>query len=181
MNRLGVCVIGAIALFGCSGIELSTQKNPNADLARLRTFDWQRPRPGGSPNSIIDSQIEQSLQADLARIGLQPVRKGESPDFLISYNTSVLSIVTQGGGAAVGFGTTLNRHVGVGVTAPLATQVRTQERGSLAVSFVDPQKNEEIWHATATASIDRSNRDIRTIQTAVQKMVREFESSRGTA
>src|SRR5690242_5600326 len=102
MNNRITCVLG-ITIFwtlvssmtSCSGIQVATQKDPNAELASLRTYEWQRPRPGGPSNSIIDTQIEKSVQFELSRIGVEPAFEGKQPDFIISYNASVLNIVTQ--------------------------------------------------------------------------------------
>lgn len=168
-------------MVSCSNIQVTSQKAPNADLASLRTFEWQRPQPGGQANSIIDAQIEKSVQSNLAQIGVVPATPGERPDFLISYNTSVMNIVTQRSAGGVGVGMGVSPNMGVGVSAPIGNQIQTSEQGTLALSFIDPQKNQEIWHAAATASIDRTNRDVEKIQSAVQKMIGKFEDAREKA
>jgi hypothetical protein len=143
---LGVAVLCmglGMGLAGCSSIQVSSQQHPNADLASLRTFEWQRPRPGGPTNSIIDAQIENAVAANLGQIGVKPVPEGGHPDFIISYNTSVLSIVGPGSSASVGMGMGMgsgrgagvSRSVGVGFSAPIAAQPSTQERGTVALSF----------------------------------------------
>jgi len=176
-----ICSALAVGMIGCSGIQVASQKDPNADLASLRTFEWKRPQPGGAANSIIDSQIEKSVKSNLAQIGVEKAPEGKKPDFLISYNTSVLGIVSQRPVGGVGVGTRMSRHVGVGISAPIGVQTQTSEQGTVAISFIDPEKNQEVWHATATTSIDRSNRDVKRIQDAVQKMIREFEDARANA
>jgi hypothetical protein len=166
---------------GCSGIQVTSQEKPGADLAGLRTFEWQRPEPGGQVNSIIDTQIERTVASELARIGVTPAPKGNHPDFIISYNTSVLNIVSQGSAAGVGVGMGLSHNVGVGFSAPIGVRTQTTEQGTLAISFIDPEKNVELWHATATTDIDRTNRDVQRIQDAIQRMILEFHRARGTA
>lgn len=182
LRSIGVCALAFAFLAGCSSINVTSQKNPSADLASLRTFDFTPSQTGSqATHSIVDSQIRNSVKSDLAGVGVTPAPQGASPDFLVVYSTSVVNIATTGSRGGVGVGLGVTPNVGVGVSAPVGTRTTIEQEGNLTLSFIDPRSNQEIWRSTATASLDGSNQDIQKIQDAVSKMIRDFQGARGRA
>ncbi|MFL5811994.1 MAG: DUF4136 domain-containing protein [Bdellovibrionia bacterium] len=164
------------SIVGCSSIQVASQKDPNANLAGLRTFDFVPSPSDQSVHSIANTQIKNSVTSNLDKIGVTPASPAERPDFLIAYNTSVFNIVNANQ-SSVGVGFGVVPGIGIGASTPVGS-ASTEQRGNLTLSFIDPQKNAEIWRSTATASLDGSNRDVEKIQIAVQKMIGEFKDAR---
>lgn len=168
----------AVSLIGCSSVQVSSQTSPTVNLTDLKTFAFASPTAGAQPpNSIVQTQIKESVQSDLAKIGITPAPPAVPPDFVVAYTTNVYNVVT-GNQSSVGVGFGAAPGVGVGFGTPVGS-ANVEQRGSLILSFVDPQKNMEIWRSTAIAGLDGSNRDVQKIQEAVQKMIGEFEDARG--
>lgn len=186
MTGIRVYTIGLILLssaavgrmIGCSSVQVSSQQSPTANLADLRTYTFaSTPAGAQSPNSIIQSQIKESVQSDLAKIGVTPAPPAAPPDFVIAYDTNVYNVVT-GNQSSIGVGFGAAPGVGVGASVPMSGK-SIEQRGNLTLSFIDPQKNMEIWRSTAIAGLDGTNKDVQKIQAAVQKMIADFEDARG--
>src|SRR3954466_1795884 len=86
-----ILLLGAM---GCSNIKVTSQSQPGADLAGLRTFSWGQ-QPTGPKNSIIHEQIEKTVIAELSKLGIEAAPPGRQPDFLVSYDTSITNVVSQ--------------------------------------------------------------------------------------
>src|SRR5690349_6452674 len=93
-----LALIFAIGITACSSMEVNTQKDPQADLAKYKTFAWAPTQhsAGNSPNaSILEETVKAEVEKQLFAKGLQKA-EGTEPDLLIAYSARAQQDVAYG-------------------------------------------------------------------------------------
>jgi hypothetical protein len=174
-------VLGALlAAAGCSGLSVDVDHDPQADFARLKTYDWHpgtRPKDGDAVATLTASRVERAVDDTLKAKGYVP-KTGE-PDFHVAYKTAIGRRVEAVPSAAVGVGYGgygWRRGVAVGTT-----DVRTYDEGTLVLDVIDPKTKALIWRGIARAVVDPDRtpeeREQR-IREAVQELLGRFPPPR---
>src|SRR5215469_15734988 len=61
---------------------------PGTDFSKYHTYKWVDVQGGTHPNQIVDSEIKQSVDSQLAMKGLTKT-EGDKADLLVGYQTAV--------------------------------------------------------------------------------------------
>src|SRR5271154_1446089 len=89
MVKLGmVAVMGLIACSALLAQDVSTNSMPGADFSKYHTYKWVSIEGATYPNQIVDTQIKQSIDAQLSAKGLTKT-DGETADLLVGYQVAV--------------------------------------------------------------------------------------------
>jgi hypothetical protein len=89
VTKLGMAVI--LLLAACALMpaqEVSTNAMPGVDFSKYHTYKWVTIEGATYPNQIVDTQIKQAVDSQLAAKGLTKT-DGEKADLLIGYQASV--------------------------------------------------------------------------------------------
>jgi hypothetical protein len=163
--RVALLAVAMLAGLGfvcaCSGLNVSTERAPNADFTARKTFAWvPNPQMGGQMEVSIAGQriraeVEQALHAHgFAAAGSQP------PDMLVDYRVILRQQTDLQGGARWG-----------GVTTYHYTE------GTLVVMLTNPGDGLVLWRGVAQGTVDSPAGDTgdgSRVAAAVQQMFAKF-------
>jgi hypothetical protein len=184
-----LCLVGNLALEGGS-VTVTTEHDPTADFAALRTYRWlptppyltapsdeaRDPRLG---HEALDEPIRAAVDRALAEKRFKRAASTKSPDFHVLYyaafstgmNANVL-------GAHYGYRTGWGSS---GLSATPTTPPRVIDEGTLVIDILRSDRAVAIWRGTATGTVDgtRTDEECRhTIDTAVKEMFAAFPRTR---
>lgn len=92
---------------------------PGTDFAKYHTYKWVDIKGGAHPNQIVDAQIKQSVDSQLASKGLTKT-EGDNADLYVGYQVAVdqekqWNAYSMGGGVRFGgMGTASSSTISVG-------------------------------------------------------------------
>ena len=172
MNRSPVLRTGMIvvlAFAACivtAGQEVRHNSMPGVDFSKYHTYKWVNIEGGAHPNQIVDAEIKQSIDAQLAPKGLTKT-DSDKADLYVGYQVAVdREKQWNAWGTGRGFGG------GMGS----ATQ-STINVGSLVFDMYDPTTKQLVWTGTATKSFDPSSnqeKNEKNLNKAMQKLLKYY-------
>jgi hypothetical protein len=184
--RRSVLLFGGVALVlvaGCggSGLKVSYDYDPQADFARLRTWNWvaEEQRPTGDArvdDPLVDRRIRSAIQDELQRRGYE--RTADNPDMLIAYHAAIDDKIDI---------TEVNNYYGYSYYTGYPHGWKGTEytydakhewnEGTLVIDVLSTREKMLVWRANAHAEVhldaDVSERDKR-IREAVASMLDSF-------
>ena len=190
-RRLGVTIFIA-ALAGCSTMEISTDFDPTANFAGLKTYAWlDEPRKAtGDPriddNPFLEGRIHTAVDRELAAKGFV-VESSETPDFLVAYHVSLdqqrsVQHLNDYYGYGPGWGYTYAGARQPGYYAsPSSTYVYTYDEGTLILDIVKPEERQLMWRGSARDEVRFSSnpgKESGQLNEAVSRMLEQFPPSR---
>ena len=95
MARFGPAVL--LALIACSvtyGQDVRTNYMPGTDFSKYHTYAWVDevkgvPRVGGQPDQILDTQVKQAVDSQMAAKSLTKVVDSDKADLLLGYQLAI--------------------------------------------------------------------------------------------
>ena len=178
MERFGpACVLALIACSVIYGQDVTTNYLPGTDFSKYRTYEWVTVGPNGAPDQILDTQIKQSIDFQLAAKGLTKV-DADKTDLLVRYH---LAVSKEKQWNATGMGDVL-RWPGMSTATGSATATSTTiDVGTLVLDMYDPSAKQLVWTGHATKTINPSKdpqKNQRNIDKAMQKLLKDFPPRR---
>jgi len=169
--RLGkIGVVLAIALLaGQVGAAQDVKYNfmPGTDFSKFHTYKWVTIEGGAHPNQIVDAQIKQAVDSQLAAKGLTKT-DSDKADLYIGYQIA-LDQEKQWNA----FGTGGMRWGGGMGTATSSTITN----GSLVLDMYDPSTKQLVWTGNATKTLDPSGnqeKNQKNLDKAMQKLLKNY-------
>lgn len=170
-------VLALIASFGVYGQEVFTNYLPGTDFSKYRTYKWVAIGPSGVPDEILETQIKQSIDSQLAAKGLTKV-DGDKADLLVRYQVAVAK-ERQWNASGVG---DVFRSPGMSTGMGTATATSSSiDVGTLVLDLYDPAAKQLVWTGHATKTINPSKdpqKNQKNIDKAMQKLLKEFPPRR---
>jgi hypothetical protein len=155
---------GIPLLAACSTMNVTTAKDPTADLSKYRTYAWapEPKTPSGEvlPKSIMDQTVKANVEKNLVSKNLVPVTPGEQPDLLIAY-----AAITRNAAS-------YSSHYGY--YGEVYREPYIYRQGALTLEFIDPKNNKVVWQGTASDAVNDAGADQKQITQAVNKILSEF-------
>lgn len=159
----------AVALVSCIGAtsqDVRHNSMPGVDFSKFHTYKWVDIEGGAHPNQIMDAEIKQSIDTQLASKGMTKT-DSEKADLYVGYQIAVdKEKQWNAWGTGRGFGG------GMGT----ATQ-STINVGSLVLDMYDPTTKQLVWTGTATKTIDPSSnqeKNQKNLNKAMQKLLKSY-------
>jgi hypothetical protein len=164
----------AFALLACSTAlaqDVTTNAMPGTNFAKYHTYKWVTVEGVSYPNQIVDTQIKNSIDSQLAAKGLAKVDTDKA-DLYVAYQVSVdqekqWNAYGMGGGLRWGGG--------------MATaQSSTISIGTLVLDMYDPSTKQLVWTGRVTKTIDASANQAKkqkNLDKAMQKLLKGFPPS----
>lgn len=176
-----------VALIACSVISAQDVKynyRQGTDFAKYRTYKWVNgiggaPTVGRKLDEILDSEVKQSIDSQLAAKGLTKVESEKPADLLIDYQIALTqerqwnaSGSGWGGGPAWGgLG-----PWGMGSLSGTASS-STIQIGTLILAIYDPAAKQLVWIGAATKTVDpgkNQEKNRKTLDKATQKLLKDY-------
>jgi hypothetical protein len=175
-----------LGLVSCSGIQTSTNYDPNAvqALDSWRTYAWLPMKEGADPrvyNPIFQARVQQAVDRELQSRGYRKVE--ENPDFRVGWHGAIDEKVdVDYVNTAYGYGWSPwydpfygpGAYGGAGMTTPV---VREYREGTLILDVVDAGSNNLVWRGTAQAELSENTdaqKSQKRINEAVDKLLEKF-------
>ena len=169
-EHFSLALLAAFLLLGAGIVasqDIRSNHMPGVDFAKYHTYKWVNIDGGTHPNQIVDAQIKQSVDSQLASKGLTKT-DAETADLLIGYQIAVdqekqWNAYGMGGGVRWG---------GMGTATSSTINV-----GTLVLDMYDPTSKQLVWTATATKTIDPSKnqeKNQKNLDKAAEKMLKDY-------
>jgi hypothetical protein len=149
------------------GQDVRSNYMPGTDFSKYHTYKWVPIEGGTNPNQIVDAQIKQAIDAQLATKGFSK-SDNEKADLYVAYQVAVnqqkqWNAYGMGGGVRWG---------GMGTATSSTINV-----GTLALDMYDPTAKQLVWRGTATKTLDPSKsqeKNQKNLNKAMQKLLKDF-------
>ncbi len=141
---------------------------PGTDFSKYRTYKWVNvggDHPDQIPDQIMDAEIKQSVESQLASKGMSKV-DGDKADLYIRYQTAVNQETQWDAWGSRAFGS------GMGSWTSSTISV-----GTLVLDMYDPGAKQLVWTGSATKTIDPSanhEKNIKNLDKAMAKLLKNY-------
>jgi hypothetical protein len=159
MNRLlsfaFVSFFMGVSLAGAQDVRYNFDKQAN--FAAFKTYKWVEIKGADRPNQLVEKQIEDAVDAELATKGLEKT-DADSADLYIADQTAIASekqftSYNTGWGYGPGWGGAWYGHGGMG-SGVTTGSTSTIYIGQLGVDMYESAKKDLVWRGTASKVID---------------------------
>jgi hypothetical protein len=169
MSKIGMGL--ALALLACTltpAQNVTTNSMPGTNFSKYHTYKWVPIEGAVEPNQIVDAQIKQSIDSQLATKGLTKT-DGDKADLLIGYQASIdqekqWNAYGTGGGLRWGGGMA-------------SAQQSTISTGTLVLDMYDPSSKQLIWTGRVSKTLDPSanqGKKQKNLDKAMQKLLKNY-------
>ena len=159
----------SVALMACmvaAGQDVKYNFMPGTNFAKYHTYKWVSIEGASHPNQIMDAEIKQAIDSQLAAKGLTKT-DSDSADLYVGYQVAVdQEKQWNAWGTGRGFGG------GMGS----ATQ-STINIGALVVDMYDPGTKQLVWTGTAQKTLDPSSnqeKNMKNLNKAMAKLLKNY-------
>jgi len=140
---------------------------PGTDFSKYHTYKWVSIEGGAHSNQIVDAQIKQAVDTQLASKGLTKTT-GDTADLYVAYQIAVdqekqWNAYGMGGGIRWG-----------GLATATSSTISV---GTLVLDLYDPATKQLVWTGTATKTLDPSSnqeKNQRNLDKAMQKLLKNY-------
>ncbi|WP_245632158.1 DUF4136 domain-containing protein [Edaphobacter aggregans] len=155
-----------------SAQDVTSNAMPGTDFSKYHTYKWIAIEGASHPNQIVDAQIKEAVDSQLATKGLTKTT-GDKADLYIGYQTSVdqqkeWNAYSMGGGPRWG---------GMGMGGMATATSSTIDIGTIVLDMYDPSPKQLVWTGRATKTLDPSNnqeKNQKNLDKAMQKLLKNF-------
>jgi hypothetical protein len=161
----------ALAMLVCGAAlaqDVTYNSMPGVDFSKFHTYKWVTIEGASYPNQIVDTQIKNSIDAQLASKGLTKT-DSDKADLYVGYQGSVSQ---QKQWNAYGTGGGLRWGGGMATA-----QTSTINIGTLVVDMYDPSNKQLVWTGRATKTLDpKANQEKKqkNLDKAMEKLFKNY-------
>ncbi len=158
-------LLGTAATLAAQDVRYNSM--PGTDFSKYHTYKWVSIEGGAHPNQIMDAEIKQAVDSQLASKGLTKT-DGETADLFVGYQIAVdqekqWNAFGMGGGFRWG---------GMGSATSSTINV-----GTLVLDMYDPGTKQLVWTGNATKTIDpggNQEKNQKNLNKAMQKLLKHY-------
>jgi Domain of unknown function (DUF4136) len=139
---------------------------PGTDFSKFHTYKWVNIEGGSHPNQIVDAEIKQSVDSQLAAKGLTKT-EDEKADLYVGYQVAVDQEKQWN---AYGMG----RGWGGGMATATSSTINV---GTLVLDMYNPTTKQLVWTGNASKTIDPSSseeKNQKRLDKAMEKLLKHF-------
>ena len=174
-----------LTLTACSASfaqDVRTNYMPGTDFSKYHTYAWVDevqgvPAFGGHPDQILDTQVKQAIDSQMAAKGFTKVADGGKPDLLLGYQLAI-DQEKQINGFANGWGGW--GPWGGGLDTFSAT-TSINYIGTFVIGMYDPGVKKLVWIVGAQHAIEPSKKpekNVERLNKGAQKLLKDFPPGR---
>ena len=164
---------------GCIAQDVRYNFDKNADFSKFKTYKWVAVKDAAKVDDLVDKQIKDTVDAELAKKGLTKV-DGDNADLYVAYQTAIgqekqfTSYNTDWGYGGGWYGGGWYGSPGGGMTTG---QTSTIYNGQLAVDMYDSAKHNLVWRGVGTKTLDpkaKPEKRQKNLTKAVAKILKSY-------
>jgi len=156
LTVMGIAALLLIGAVSAAAQDIKYNFLPGTDFAKYRTYRWARVPNAQYPNQILDGQIMQAIDAQLAQKGLQKSSGGDS-DLVVVYQAAVNEEKQwnsySSGDTMWGYGRWGGWGGYGGGMSTTTTTTETIHIGTLNVDIYDVAAKNQIWRGSASKTL----------------------------
>ncbi len=169
MLKTGMLLMLALLVSGVTlAQDVSTNAMPGVDFGKYHTYKWVAIQGAEQPNQIVDAQIKQAIDSQLAAKGFTKTDTDKA-DLYVGYQ---VSISHQQEWNAYGMGGGLRWGGGMATA-----QSSTINIGTLVLDMYDPATKQLVWTGRATKTLDpgaNQEKKQKNLNNAMKKLLSKF-------
>src|ERR1700756_2100648 len=150
----------------------------NTDFSKFKTYKWVPIKDAAKVSDLVDKQIKDAIDAELATKGLSKV-EGDNANLYVGYQPAVgeekqFNSYSTGGGYGPGWGG--GWYGGMGSTTTTGS-TSTIYKGQLAVDMYDSSGHDLVWRGLASKTIDpkaKPEKQQKNLAKAVKKLLKNY-------
>jgi hypothetical protein len=162
---------------------------PGTDFSKYRTYAWVDevqgvPAVGGRPDQILDTQVKQAIDAQMAAKGISKLADGGKPDLLVGYQ-----LMIDQEKQINGFGDSWGGWGGFGGWGPsgggsfgsFSASTSSSYIGTFVIGMYDPTAKKLVWIGGAQHAIEPSKKPEKNqerLNKGAQKLLKGFPPGR---
>ncbi len=183
-----------LALVACSvtyAQDVRTNYMPGTDFSKFHTYAWVNhvqgvPTVGGQPDQILDAQVKQAIDSQMAVKGFTKVEDGGKADLLLGYQLAIdqekqiNGFGDNWGGGFGGWGG--GWGPGGGGFSSFSAQTSSLYVGTFVVGMYDPGTKKLVWIGAAQHAIEPSKKQEKNqerLNKGAQKLLKNFPPGSG--
>jgi hypothetical protein len=150
--------------------KVKVDADPNADLSKYKTYQWDKPLPPGNP--IVQQTIIDSIDQAMSAKGLTKVAEGA--------DVTVVYYAATNSDTQIGY-PTWSHTMGSGNSTGIAVggQSWPVNKGTLVVDLVDGKTKSSVWRASATQILKdgpsgNAAKDAKKVEAPIRKSVEKM-------
>ena len=187
MAKFGPALV--LAFVTCSVIfaqDVSTNYMPGTNFSKYHTYAWVDevegvPSVGGHPDQILDTQVKQAIDSQMAAKGFTKVADGGKPDLLLGYQLMIdrEKVVNGFGDSWGGWGGW--GPWGGGSFGSFSANTSTINIGTFVIGMYDPATKKLVWIGGAQHAIEPSKKPEKNqerLNKGAQKLLKDFPPGR---
>jgi hypothetical protein len=163
---IGIGFVLTLAATVLTAQDVKTNAMPGVDFSKFHTYKWVNIEGGTHPNQIVDQEIKQSVDSQLASKGLTK-SDSDKADLYVGYQVAVdqekqWNAYGMGGRWAGGMATATQSTINV---------------GALVLDMYDPSTKQLVWTGTASKTLDPSSKQEKNqehLNKAMAKLLKNF-------
>jgi hypothetical protein len=184
--KLGPALV--LALVACSvtfAQDVRTNYMAGTDFSKYHTYAWVNavqgvPAVGGQPDQILDTQVRQAIDSQMAAKGFTKVEDGGKADLLLGYQLAI-DQEKQVNGFGNGWGGWGGWGPWGGGLNSFSASTSTINIGTFVVGMYDPGVKKLVWIGAAQHAIEPSKKQEKNQQRlnkGAQKLLKDFPPGR---
>lgn len=180
MKKMAFLSVGLFLLAATSALcqDIRYNYDKDADFSKFKTYKWVDIKGAQKPNDIVDKQIKQAIDSQLATKGLTKV-DGDDSDLLIGYQVAIgTEKQFTSFNSDWGYGPGWYRGGWYGPTGGITTgQTSTIYNGTLGLDMYEAAKKDLVWRGAATKTIDpnaKPDKREKNLNKAVAKLLSKY-------
>ena len=174
-------MLASVALLLGSAVSQDVRYNfdKNSDFSKYKTYKWVPIKDAQQTNDLVDKQIKDALDAELATKGLSKT-DSDSADLYIGYQTAIgqeKQFTSYSSDWGYGGGWYRGGWYGSPGGGMTTGQTSTIYTGQLAIDMYDPKGKDLVWRGVASKTIDtkaKPEKQQKNLAKAVKKLLKNY-------
>ena len=158
--------LGSLAAGSMSAQDVKYNFMPGTDFSKYHTYKWVSIEGASHPNQIMDAEIKQAVDTQLASKGLTKT-DSEKADLYVGYQ---IAVDQERQWNAWGTG----RGFGGGMGSATSSTISI---GTLVLDLYDPGTRQLVWTGNATKTMDPSSnqeKNMKSLNKAMEKLLKNY-------
>jgi Domain of unknown function (DUF4136) len=181
MKKSFLFTAAALLLLGGNALAQDVRYNfdKDADFSKFKTYKWVDIKGAQKPNDLVDKQIKDTIDTQLATKGLSKVDSDDA-DLLMGYQTAIGSekqFTSYNSGWGYGPGWYGGGWYGGGGMSTTTGQTSTIYTGQLALDMYEQGKKDLVWRGAVSKTIDQKakpDKQQKNLTKAITKLLKNY-------
>jgi hypothetical protein len=180
-------VLALVACFVTYAQDVRTNYMPGTDFSKYHSYAWVDdvqgvPAVGGHPDQILDAQVKQAIDSQMAAKGLTKVADGGKPDLLLGYQLMIdREKQINGFGDSWGGWGGWGGPWGGNSFGSFSASTSTNYVGTFVIGMYDPAARKLVWIGGAQHAIEpgkKPEKNQERLNKGAQKLLKDFPPGR---